>query len=181
MPPPLKKVEAAAYNVRTASGKIYGELSPRDSDRLKQTLEFVPSDAKSLLDCGCDQGQWLSFVLQHRRLQSHLGVDVSPERVAEASRLHPELQLRCDHLEDLNLEPRSFDVVTALEVLEHVPEWQAVLDKLLEIAHRRVIVTVPYQENIIQTVCIHCGKLTPLYGHLHVFTENSFPSARGGV
>ena len=60
-----------------------------------------------------------------------------------------------------------------------MPQWQAVLDKLLEIARRRVIVTVPYRENIVQSVCIHCGKLTPLYGHLHVFTEKTFPTRAG--
>jgi len=40
-------------------------------------------------------------------------------------------------------------------------------------------VTVPYREEIIQTVCIHCAKLTPLYGHLRSYTEATFPEVPG--
>lgn len=69
--------------------------------------------------------------------------------------------------------------MTALEVLEHIPEWQDVLRAMLGLANKIVLVTVPYKERIRQTVCIHCGKLTPLYGHLHTYDMNSFPEVDG--
>jgi hypothetical protein len=31
---------------------------------------------------------------------------------------------------------------------------------------------VPYKEKITYTRCIHCGKLTPLWGHIQSFDEN---------
>lgn len=77
-------------------------------------------------------------------------------------------------VEEAEIGPRSYDVVTCLEVLEHAPEWLDVLDLLLSIARRRVVVTVPYAETIQYTVCIHCGKMAPMYGHLRRYDERTF-------
>jgi len=176
---PEAKTNKAVYEVRSSDGEIYGVIGPRDWDRFRQTLAFVPPDARSLLDCGCDRGNWLDYVCRLRKLEDHMGVDVSAERIGEARTRYPHLHVEAGYLEDLHIKERSYDIVTALEVLEHIPEWAAVLDRLLTIAQRRVIVTVPYREQIIQTVCIHCARLTPLYGHLHSFSEESFPARPG--
>jgi len=34
-----------------------------------------------------------------------------------------------------------------------------------------LVITMPYREKIVYTRCIHCGKLTPLWGHLHSMDE----------
>ena len=39
--------------------------------------------------------------------------------------------------------------------------------------------TVPYRENIVQEICIHCHRLTPQAGHLHRFDESSFRGVEG--
>ncbi len=35
----------------------------------------------------------------------------------------------------------------------------------------RAFVSVPYKENIVYCLCIHCNKKTPMSGHLHSFDE----------
>jgi SAM-dependent methyltransferase len=165
------------YEARNPEGRLMGELLPVDWDRFRQTLRHVPKDASSILDCGCDRGQWLDYVLRRRAMRSHLGVDISEERVKEARQLHPDLNLRVGLLEALDLP--TFEVATCLEVLEHIPQWQPVLERLCRLATRRVIATVPYGEKVQYMVCVHCGKFSPMWGHLHSFSEDTFPELPG--
>jgi hypothetical protein len=168
-----------AYEARNDDGRIYGTIGPRVWNRFRQSLRCVPKDIESLLDCGCDRGHWLSYVLDHRNIKEHLGVDISEARVEEARSLYPNVNFAAGYLENLGLEPCSFDVVTCMEVLEHIPQWQNVFENLLTWAKMRVFITVPYREVITKTICAYCGKLTPMYGHLHVFSEQSFPDIPG--
>ncbi len=167
------------YEARTEDGQIYGTLQPRDWSRFRQLLRFIPKDTRSLLDCGCDRGHWLAYVLRHRQPETHLGIDISQERIEEAKATYPNLHVQAGYLEDLEAEPKSYELVTCLEVLEHIPCWLDVFERLLQCADRHVVISVPYKERILETVCIHCGKLTPMYGHLHVFSEDSFPDRIG--
>lgn len=167
------------YEAKDSNGNIYGQIGLLDLYRFKKTLEHVPVDTESVLDCGCDRGQWLSYVCGRRSIKQHLGVDISEARISEAKLLHPELNLQVGYLEntvDLN---HKYDVVTALEVLEHIPDWSPVLDSLFSWAKKRVIVSVPYKEQLSVYPCIHCGKPTPNSGHLHSFKEETFQEYPG--
>ena len=169
----------SVYEARNHSGNIPGMLAPKDWSRFQQTLKFVPRDAHSILDCGCDRGHWLNYVLQRRSLEKHLGLDISEGRIAEAKSLYPDLNVRVEYLEKSEENEAAFDVVTALEVIEHIPGWEEVLSSLLTWARKRVIVTVPYRQKIAEHICIHCGKPTPAGGHLHSFSEETFPEYSG--
>ena len=48
---------------------------------------------------------------------------------------------------EMTLPPRSFDVVTVLEVLEHIPEVEAAVLRALSAAKSHVIVTVPSEKD----------------------------------
>ena len=167
------------YEAKAPNGALYGTIGPNDWKRFKQTLRFVPDKIESVLDAGCDRGHWLNYLLQHRPIARHLGIDISEQRIAEARRRYPGLDLTVGYLELLPKDAGQFDLVTCMEVLEHVPDWEKVLGTLLTLAKRRVLVTVPYQEEISMTVCVHCGKLTPFYAHLHSFSEGTFPDYPG--
>ena len=36
-----------------------------------------------------------------------------------------------------------------------------------------------YKETICYTVCIHCGEVSPMYGHLRRYDEDTFPQVSG--
>lgn len=167
------------YEARKADGELYGAIAPRDWDRFRQTLRYIPRETGSLLDAGCDRGHWLDFVLNHRKIPTSLGVDISDSRIEEAKLTYPHLTFKSGFLETMDIPHRSYDVVTCLEVLEHIPEWTNVLERLLSIARKRVVITVPYKETIRHTVCIHCGEVTPMYGHLRRYDEATFPQISG--
>lgn len=169
----------SAYEARSSDGEITGAIGAKDWERFRQTLRFVPEDCESLLDAGCDRGHWLSFVSTRRSIRELQGIDISESRIAEAQASYPGIHFRAGFLERADELVGSHDVVTCLEALEHIPDWEAVLHSLLRVARRRLLITVPYKERIVETVCIHCGNATPLYGHLRSYDESSFPQVAG--
>jgi hypothetical protein len=174
-----REVLRSAYETLTEDGCRYGKNTPADFDRWRQTLKFLPRDIDSLLDCGCEVGHWLAYVHKHLPGSRLVGLDVARNKILEGKTLYPYLDLRAGFAQDLVELGERFDAVTALETLEHIPEWQDVLKTMLSLARKVVLVTVPYKERIIQTPCIHCGKLTPVYGHLRLYDESSFPEFEG--
>ena len=48
------------------------------------------------------------------------------------------------------------------------------VDEALRVSTRGVLITVPYREELMTTVCVHCHQATPLWGHQHSFDERSF-------
>lgn len=167
------------YDQTLADGSPHAQIGPRDINRFKDTLRYLDKNTRSILDVGCNTGDWLNYVVTHRTITEHLGIDVAPSKIEEARRRFPRLNVQVGFAEQLDVPEGAFDTVTCLEVLEHIPEWLSVFHSLFRLARRQVLVTVPYREEIVQTVCIHCAKLTPLYGHLRTYTEDSFPAVPG--
>lgn len=175
----LKIANKEIYEQRLPDGKIWGEITNRDIKRFEDTSKHICPGAESLLDVGCFYGHWLNFICRRHTLKKHLGIDVAENRINEAKRLFPHLNVKVCSADELDLPEKSFDVITCLEVLEHIPDWLKVFHSLFRFAAKQVIITVPYREQIQYTVCVNCGKPTPLYGHLRSYSEDSFPEIRG--
>jgi ubiquinone/menaquinone biosynthesis C-methylase UbiE len=167
------------YEQTLPDGKIFGEIGVRDIRRFEDTTKYVYSRVASLLDVGCCTGDWLNHITQNFDIKEHVGVDVAANRIAEAKRRYPDLNLKVGFAEELKFAQHSFDVVTCCEVLEHVPDWMKVFQSLFYFADKQVLITVPYCEEILHTVCIHCGESTPMYGHLRSYVEDTFPAVEG--
>lgn len=69
----------------------------------------------------------------------------------------------------------SFDGIISAEVIEHVPNLHGYLANLIRVLKPggRLVISTPYNEKIIYSLCIHCNRPTPQHAHLHVFTEVS--------
>lgn len=101
-------------------------------------------EATSLLDVGCGQGQPLDILNRRRRLFS-VGVDVFDPYLRQIrDRAIHNLVVKADAL-SLPFPDRTFDIVTCLQVIEHLPPEQGLqlLDELERVARRQVIVTTP--------------------------------------
>lgn len=88
-------------------------------------LEFLIDLLKSrpfssLLDVGCGDGRFLKEVARHFPRSRLVGVDTSEKAIRFAKAFQPEIDFRVEDITAKRGEER-FDVVTAIEVLEHIP------------------------------------------------------------
>lgn len=100
---------------------------------MKIVRRFVKSDAKNtkrLLDIGCSSGLFLD---KARSAGFDVkGIEFSKESAAFA-REHFDLDVHCGTLESASLTPKSFDVVTSFDVIEHVPDPMTELVAMAEL------------------------------------------------
>ena len=100
---------------------------------------------ESVLDVGCGEGvltrEWAER-LGDRRV---VGIDLDdPELRNEwEARRRPNLEFRAEEATALSFEDDEFDMATAIEVLEHVPQPETTLAEMARVARRWLLVSVP--------------------------------------
>jgi methionine biosynthesis protein MetW len=109
--------------------------------RARIVAEFV-QPGWSVLDLGCGDGSFLECLQREVPGISVRGADVSETALAKA-RARGIDAVRLDLTEPDADVPGGYDVITALEVIEHVPDAEAVVRKAAAAARRFVIVSVP--------------------------------------
>lgn len=155
-----------------------GEVGFNHADlvRFKQTFPHL-LESGSLLDVGCGEGYWLNHLDEKKNLDLS-GLDISPVRLKIARRNvnKEKILLLVADIRKLPYKDGQFDQITALEVLEHIPNWQDGLSELVRVASKKVVISVPYNEKLKYDICPNCKTDAYLSGHLHSFTENDFKS-----
>jgi 2-polyprenyl-3-methyl-5-hydroxy-6-metoxy-1,4-benzoquinol methylase len=139
---------------------------------------FTRAAPASLLDVGCGEG-----VLVHRwaqRIEGHVvGLDLDdPLLHAEwAKRQAPNLDYRVMKAENLPFADGQFEVSTAIEVLEHVPDPQHTVAEMARVASRYLLVSVPREPlwrglNMARGAYLKQLGNTP--GHLNHWSRRAF-------
>ena len=129
----------------------YGSTNPvvrRLMARFESTLDelFTGADPQSLLDVGCGEAvlthQWAQRLGDGRRV---VGIDLDdPVLHAEwAKRTAPNLEYRVMKAENLPFADGEFDLASAIEVLEHVPDPEHTVAEMARVAKRWLLVSVP--------------------------------------
>jgi ubiquinone/menaquinone biosynthesis C-methylase UbiE len=103
---------------------------------------YVRTAATRVLEVGCGEGEMIA-ALQRRRGADFVGSDISPGILGEARRRYPALPAVAQSATDLAFPARSFDLVIACEVLEHLPDPLAALREIARVSRRHVILSVP--------------------------------------
>jgi 2-polyprenyl-3-methyl-5-hydroxy-6-metoxy-1,4-benzoquinol methylase len=142
---------------------------------------FEQAGPRSLLDIGCGEGvltqQWAQR-LGERRV---VGIDLDdPKLHAEwERRTRPNLEYRVMRAENLPFEDDEFDVATAIEVLEHVPDPDHTVAEMARVAERHLLVSVP-REPLWRTLNLARGSYLRAWGntpgHLNHWSRRSFVS-----
>lgn len=123
-----------------------------DLPRVQVVLSFlqgiVPAgQCNSLLDVGSGRGAFLFPLLREFPELEVTSLDILPDRVAlheclnagGIANLHPLLENICTW----DAPDKSFDVVTMLEVMEHIPDTLSVVKNAIRLARNYIIVSVP--------------------------------------
>ncbi len=150
-------------------------------DGFERTLDELMAQARpgSLLDVGCGEGvlvhRWALEMPQARIV----GIDLEEESIQAgwAERRAPNLEYRTMAAEDLPFAENEFELASAIEVLEHVPDPEHTLAEMARCAERHLLVSVPREPlwrmlNIARGAYI--GQLGNTPGHLNHWSKRSF-------
>src|ERR1044071_352011 len=108
------------------------EYQKEKGRRLLRILKGVSPDVKleSILDFGCSVGGLLSTARDEHDAKLSVGVELD---AAHARKARDSGIRVCDDLEELLTEGLKFDVVTIVQVLEHIPDIVGLLSQLREV------------------------------------------------
>ncbi len=101
---------------------------------------------RSLLDVGCGEGvlvqRWAERLGPKCRV---VGIDLEEESIQAgwSQRQAPNLEYRVMRAENLPFADCEFDLASAIEVLEHVPDPEHTLSEMARCAQRHLLVSVP--------------------------------------
>jgi 2-polyprenyl-3-methyl-5-hydroxy-6-metoxy-1,4-benzoquinol methylase len=161
----------------------YGSTNPvvkRLMAKFEGTLEelFVQSAPKSLLDVGCGEG-----VLTHQWAQRVdgrvVGIDLDdPHLHAEwEQRQAPNLEYKVLKAENMPFGDDEFDVASAIEVLEHVPDPEHTVAEMARVASGHLLVSVPREplwRGLNMARGAYWKDLGNTPGHLNHWSKRSF-------
>ena len=134
---------------------------------------------ESALDVGCGEGVLTERFAERLGSGQVVGVDLDdPKLRAEwARRARPNLEFRPLAGPDLPFAKGEFDIVCAIEVLEHVPDPEHTLAEMVRVSRRHVLVSVPREPlwrtlNVLRGAYVRQWGNTP--GHVNHWSKPSF-------
>lgn len=134
-------------------------------------IEFAAKHAgHTILDVGCATGEYSAHL--NRMRFSCVGVDVNPSYVAIAKNKHG-VEAYCMKAENLGFPDNAFDTVILFEILEHVPDVEAVLIEARRIARKNVLITTPDCTDFMKLKqAMLTYRHTLEREHIHFFTKS---------
>lgn len=128
---------------------------------------------EKVLDIGSGRG-WFSLHAASRGAEV-TALDLSAANLARISQMDNRINTILVDAAEPGEMGEKYDLLVALEVLEHIVDpaqaikhWKDLLKP-----EGRLLITVPYKEQIQYSLCIHCNQKTPHNAHLHSFDQNS--------
>jgi 2-polyprenyl-3-methyl-5-hydroxy-6-metoxy-1,4-benzoquinol methylase len=136
---------------------------------------------ESVLDVGCGEGvltvEWAKRLGDGRVV----GIDLEdPKLRAEwEKRARPNLGFRAEEATSLSFADDEFDMATAIEVLEHVPQPEETIKEMARVARRWLLVSVPREPlwrglNMARGAYVRDLGNTP--GHVNHWSKRAFVS-----
>jgi 2-polyprenyl-3-methyl-5-hydroxy-6-metoxy-1,4-benzoquinol methylase len=143
---------------------------------------FARAAPESVLDVGCGEGV-LTYAWaqqdEHRRV---VGLDLEDPKLQEewALRRLPNLEFRATGGDEIPYGDGEFELATAIEVLEHVPDPHRTLAEMARVASGHLLVSVPREPlwralNVARGAYLRDLGNTP--GHVNHFSQRGFVNA----
>jgi 2-polyprenyl-3-methyl-5-hydroxy-6-metoxy-1,4-benzoquinol methylase len=164
----------------------YGSTNPvvrRLMSGFERTLDelFTQAAPQSILDVGCGEGVLVEKWARRLGDKRVVGIDLEDETLQAEweHRQAPNLEYRVMKAEHLPFADGEFDLASAIEVLEHVPDPEHTVAEMARVAKRWILVSVPREPlwrglNMARGAYLRDLGNTP--GHLNHWSKRSFVS-----
>jgi SAM-dependent methyltransferase len=143
-----------------------------DQERARLAEQWLPNDARSILDVGCGNGL---FANMEKKGRLKIGIDLSMTALEFLNA--PAIQADAAAIP---FQDSSFDASLSMEMMEHLPEsiYSKVLKELKRVSRRYILISVPYNENLQYNLvtCPVCRHKFHPYGHLRQFKVDDVKS-----
>ncbi len=140
--------------------------------RIRETASMIPADTLTLTDIGCGNGVFANYLQKEIPKLNVLAIDRS-----KAALKFVKTEKKEGDIADIPLPDESFDCVTCLEVIEHLPVevYLKALSELTRVSKKYVIISVPYAENLEKnhTQCPQCKSVFNADLHLRNFSDET--------
>ena len=132
--------------------KLYYFKEKEDLPRVSIVLGFLKNIyPNSVLDVGSGRGVFLFPLLREFPNASITSIDILPNRLELLNNIKiggiTNLNVYNENLTNLSFTDNSFDVVTILEVLEHIPDVKKAIKEAIRVAKQFIVITVPSKED----------------------------------
>lgn len=145
------------------------ELNKREEDLWRMVSKLIPQESiKSVLDVGCGAGH-LTSKFSDYGITHVKGIDVSPYRIHFARGKYRRCNFEIGSITDLQENDNSFDLIAAIEVLEHIDDLKKAIKELKRVTKKWLLITVPFEQEIPIVLCPYCLNHFNYDGHLHSF------------
>ena len=134
---------------------------------------------RTLLDVGCGEGVLVQSWAQRLKDGRVVGIDLEEESIQAgwAERQAPNLEYRVMEAANLPFADGEFELASAIEVLEHLPDPEHTLSEMARCARGHLLVSVP-REPLWRMLNMARGAYWPALGntpgHLNHWTRRSF-------
>jgi 2-polyprenyl-3-methyl-5-hydroxy-6-metoxy-1,4-benzoquinol methylase len=170
-------VTGNTYDKYGSSNPVVRRLMSGFESSLQELFELAAP--RSLLDVGCGEGvlvqQWAKRLGEGRVV----GIDLEEDSIQAGWAEHgaPNLEYRVMEASDLPFGDGEFDLASAIEVLEHVPDPEHTVAEMARCAERHLLVSVP-REPLWRMLNMARGAYWPALGntpgHLNHWSRRSF-------
>jgi ubiquinone/menaquinone biosynthesis C-methylase UbiE len=138
---------------------------------VKYLMGFT-KDISSALDLGCGEG-YLCSLYKQWGINFVVGADSAINRIGFGKKRFAGSNYVQSNILSNSISSKSFDIVSAVEVLEHIEDVEQCIKEMVRLSKKYVLITVPNEGKIVKTVCPQCLHRFEPAGHLHSFSKDN--------
>ena len=112
---------------------------------IKDIIKYCDkASVKNILDVGCGNGVKSVLLANYFSNAKLLGIDFTDEGIKKANATYSKVSnIHFDKADIFEMQTEKYDMVSCLEVLEHIEDWQSILKKICDISNKYVLISVP--------------------------------------
>ena len=138
--------------------------------RIKITIDSIPKDVNSIADIGCGNGVFINTLIRNNSTCEIVGIDRSKTALKFVNG-----KTIVGSIDEIPLKDNSYDCVTCLEVIEHLPVniYTKALEEICRVSRKYIIISVPFNEKIEENYnqCPSCLTIFNYDLHLRTFSK----------